>query len=73
MTTRMWEAVAATGKIDQLVAWALQHAPTEAQVYRSADDRVVIIDATGGGPPDAPTELLSRPPHSWDFEPVLRG
>ena len=73
MTTRMWEAVAATGKLDQLVAWALQHAPADAQVYRSADDRVVIIDAAGIGPPEPPTGLLSRLPHSWDFEPVLRG
>jgi hypothetical protein len=72
MTTRMWEAVAAAGKVDELVAWAVQHAPPDAQVYRSADDRVVVIDPTGAGLPDAPAALLSRPPHTWDFEPVRR-
>jgi hypothetical protein len=68
----MWEAVAATGKLDELVTWAVRNAPADAQVYRSVDDRVVIIDPTGSGPTEAPSELLSRPPHSWDFEPVRR-
>jgi hypothetical protein len=69
----MWEAVAAAGKLDELVAWALQHAPGEAQLYRSADDRVVVIDPTGVGPPDAPAELVVRAPHAWDFDAVDRG
>ena len=72
MTTRMWEAVAAPGHIDDLVTWASQQAPRDAQVYRSADDRVVVIDPTGVGPPDAPADLLARPAHTWDFEPVNR-
>lgn len=72
MTTRMWEAVAATGRLDELVAWVMQHAAEAAQVYRSAEDRVVVIDPTGSGPPDAPSELLARPAHSWDFEVVPR-
>jgi hypothetical protein len=73
MTTRMWEAVAVPGKLDDLVAWTQQHAPADAQIYRSADDRVVVIDRTGAGLPDAPDDLLARPAHIWDFEPVVGG
>jgi hypothetical protein len=70
--TLMWEAKAADGRADELVAWALAHAPEDADLYRSADGRVVVIDATGAGLPDAPPELLARPPHVWPFEPVVR-
>jgi len=71
--TRMWEVVAAPGRLDDLVAWVLDHAPAAAQVYRSADARVVAIDPGGGAPPDPPPELVARPPHAWDFEPVRGG
>ena len=68
----MWEAKAAVGRADELLAWTLAHAPKDADVYRSADGRVVVIDNTGAGLPDAPTDLMARPPHSWPFEPVPR-
>jgi hypothetical protein len=72
MTTRMWEAVAADGHVDDLVAWATAHAPDVAQVYRSADNRVVIIDPSAAALPGPPEDLVSRAPHTWDFEPVDR-
>ena len=46
--------------------------PPEADVYRSADQRVVVIDRTGAGLPEVPPELVDRPPHAWPFEPVAR-
>ena len=68
----MWEAKAAVGRAAELLAWTLAHAPIDADVYRSADGRVVVIDNTGAGLPDAPADLMARPPHSWPFEPVPR-
>ena len=68
----MWEAKAAPDRADELLAWALEHAPPDAPVYRSADARVVVIDETGTGLPDAPPGLLARPPHAWPFERVPR-
>ena len=68
----MWEVVAAAGRLDELVAWTVAHAPSGAAVYRSADDRVVVIDPGGGAPPAPPSELVVRTPHAWDFEPVPR-
>lgn len=70
--TVMWEAKAAAGRGAELLAWALDHAPAQADVYRSADGRVVVIDASGNGLPDAPDELVARPPHVWRFERVPR-
>jgi hypothetical protein len=70
--TLMWEAKAADGRIEDLVGWALGHAQPDADVYRSPDGRVVVIDATGQGLPDAPPELVARAPHVWSFEPVPR-
>jgi hypothetical protein len=71
----MWEARAADGRIDELVAWVLGSAAPEAQVYRSAagEPRVVVIDPSGRGVGDAPAGLLARPAHRWDFEPVPRA
>ena len=68
----MWEVVAAAGRTDDLVAWAIDNSQPSAQVYRSAD-RVVVIDPAGHGLSDPPEELVARPPHSWEFEPVERG
>jgi len=68
----MWEAKAADGRADALLAWALAHAPADADVFRSADGRVVVIDRTGAGLPETPAELLARPVHVWPFEPVER-
>ncbi len=70
MTTQMWEARAAAGRLDELVAFVLDHADPSAQVYRSVGDepRVVVIDPTGRGLGDVPAGLLARPAHSWIFE-----
>jgi hypothetical protein len=68
----MWEAKAAEGRTDELLAWVLEHAAPHAQVYRSADARVVVIDDSNAGLPEAPAELLDRPAHAWRFTPVPR-
>jgi hypothetical protein len=73
MRTVMWEAKAAPGRVDDLLAHVLEHADPAAEIYRSADDRVVVVDPTGAGLPAAPAELLARPPHAWRFERVSRG
>jgi hypothetical protein len=70
--TVMWEAKAVEGRTDELVAWATAQAEPHAHLYRSADGRVVVIDPTGRGMPDAPAELVARAPHVWSFEPVPR-
>jgi hypothetical protein len=70
--TVMWEAKAAPGRAPELLAWALEHADPAAEVYRGTDGRVVVIDSTGRGLPDAPDELLARTPHVWPFERVRR-
>lgn len=77
--TTMWEAVAAEGKLERLLGWAVEFAESDllaadsnctVQIYSSADDRVVII-ATGSltAPqiPKPPVELLQRTPHQWHF------
>lgn len=68
----MWEARAAAGRVEELVAHAAAGADAAAQIYRSADDRVVVIDPTGRGPGDVPAELVSRAPHVWIFDRVDR-
>jgi hypothetical protein len=70
--TVMWEAKAEPGREDDLLAFALRAAPTGADVYRGGDGRVVVIDRSGVGMPDAPIDLLARPAHVWRFEPVRR-
>jgi hypothetical protein len=70
--TLMWEAVAAEGAVDELVRFVCAHADPRAQVFRSPDGLVVVIDPTGRGPGDVPTRLVARPAHSWHFEPVPR-
>jgi hypothetical protein len=68
----MWEVKAADGRTDDLVAYVRDHADPAADVYRSADERVVVIDPTGHGLPEVPAELVARAPHAWAFEPVPR-
>jgi hypothetical protein len=70
----MWEVRAADGRADELVAFVLAAADPSAQVYRSAgpEPRVVVIDPTGRGIADVPSELVARPPHAWPFVPVAR-
>ena len=60
----MWEVRAADGRAVELLAWVLDQAPAECQVYRSAD-RVVVIDPSGTVADrlaDPPAGLLARPP-----------
>jgi hypothetical protein len=71
----MWEAVAAEGQTEALLAWARERIPPAAQLYRSAGERprVVVIDPTAQVARllrDVPGELVDRPPHSWEFEPA---
>ena len=76
----MWEVRAANGRAAELLAWVLDQAPADSQVYRSADpgnaDRVVVIDGSGTARDrlaEPPTGLLARPAQAWDFEPVRNG
>lgn len=71
--TVMWEAKAVPGREADLVAFAIAHAPDGAEVYRSADARVVVIDRSGQGLPGVPPDLIARPVHVWRFEAVPRG
>ncbi len=68
----MWEATAAPGRVADLLAHVVAAAAPAAQLYRSADDRVVVIDPTGRGVADVPADLVARPPHMWQFESVER-
>ena len=72
--TLMWEVRAADGRLDELVAYVSAHADPCAQVLRSDGDepRVVVIDPTGHGVADVPSDLVARAPHVWLFEPVTR-
>ena len=70
--TVMWEVVAAAGQFDDLLAWVLDAAPPGAAVYRSTDNRVVVIDPAGADPGSPPPHLTARPPHSYPFHPVPR-
>jgi hypothetical protein len=82
-TANMWEVVAAPGAADALVDWVFATAFPEltlatglqrSEVYRSADNRVVVITLWSGEPvtlSDPPDDLVARPPESWDFEQVL--
>jgi hypothetical protein len=74
MTTVMWEVRAAAGRLDDLVAYADQHADPTALIFRSAepDPRLVVIDPSGRGLADVPEEFLARPPHAWPFDAVQR-
>jgi hypothetical protein len=69
----MWEVRAAAGRIEELLAYVTANADPAADVYRSVDGRVVVIDPTGRGVPGTPADLLERPPHEWTFEEVPRS
>jgi len=83
--TTMWEAVATAGRLAELAHWAVRSAvpalvavdpAAQVQIYRSQDERLVII-ATGSlrAPRilDAPEELCERAPHQWAFELMSAG
>jgi hypothetical protein len=83
-TASMWEVVAAPGAADALVDWVFRSALPEvreeaglqrSEVYRSSDERIVVITWWSGEPvglPEPPRALVARPPHSWEFEQVAR-
>ena len=66
----MWEARAAAGQLEALLAWAERHASTGAQIYRSADRVVIIEEETAAVLPEPPSALLARAPFAWPFERV---
>ncbi len=72
MSTLMWEVTAADGRLAELIAHVRRHADPAAELYRSADDRVVVIDPTGRGIVGVPADLVARAPHAWVFERVER-
>ncbi|HZY76618.1 MAG TPA: hypothetical protein VFE40_09890 [Jatrophihabitantaceae bacterium] len=74
MSVLIWEVRAADGRLDELVDHVRAHAAPDAQLFRAdrGDPRVVVIDPSGRGVPDVPSELIARPPHEWWFETVAR-
>lgn len=78
----MWEVRAAEGQQEQLLTWIgdnvvplLSHQAgcRNVDVYRSDEQRVVVIAHFDGAPaelPEPPGELVARPVHQWPFERV---
>ncbi|MFI2430361.1 hypothetical protein [Streptomyces sp. NPDC018693] len=77
----MWEARAAEGRGEALLAWAREQAlaapPLRRETFRAPQDRVLVItwwdadlDAELPELPDPVGELVSRPVHRWRFESV---
>ncbi len=76
----MWEARAQEGKVDEVVAWAhavaaeaLVAGASGAEVFRSDDDRVVLITrwpvpTSWEEPTSTPASVVRA--HGWDFEPA---
>ncbi|MCL2780757.1 MAG: hypothetical protein FWD74_04600 [Actinomycetia bacterium] len=65
--TLMWEARAAAGRADELLAYMVEHAAPSAAVYGNTVHVVVVIDETGAPVPEPPEELLARPAYTWTF------
>ena len=80
--TLMWEVRAAPGALPELLAWVERQLAADlaatpdggsADVYRAADDRIVVILRSPAGAarparlPEPPAELLARPAHQWPF------
>ncbi|MEU6130233.1 hypothetical protein ABZ805_13770 [Saccharopolyspora sp. NPDC047091] len=72
----MWEVRAAPGAQPELLGWVREHAVPRCgavEVYRSAEDRVVLIAHHDEDPPRLPSpppHLVARPPHQWTFDRV---
>ncbi len=77
----MWEARAADGAGERLLAWAracrLDPAPERRETLTASGDRVLVItwwpdpeDAAVPELPDPPGGLTARPVHRWRFVPV---
>ncbi|MFI1681057.1 hypothetical protein [Streptomyces sp. NPDC020607] len=79
----MWEARAAEGRGDALLAWAksrtLDGTPVRRETFRAPQDRVLVItwwdaayDAELPELPEPTGDLVTRPVHRWRFESVER-
>jgi hypothetical protein len=69
----MWEVRAAEGRLDDLLAYAMQNADSAAEIYAANDpDRLVLIDPSGRGLPDVPAEFVARAPNEWQFRKLAR-
>ncbi|MFJ4472113.1 hypothetical protein ACIP2X_32160 [Streptomyces sp. NPDC089424] len=77
----MWEARAAHGRGEELLAWAraqrLVPGPLRRETFRAPQDRVLVItwwdaapDATLPELPEPADGLVTRAVHRWRFEPV---
>ncbi|MEU8485357.1 hypothetical protein [Streptomyces sp. NPDC048641] len=77
----MWEARAADGRGEELLAWArgqvLAAAPLRREFFRAPQDRVLVItwwdaayDAELPELPEPEGELVTRAVHRWRFEAV---
>ncbi|QNP70725.1 hypothetical protein IAG44_15650 [Streptomyces roseirectus] len=77
----MWEAKAAAGRGEELLAWArrqtLATPPLRRETFRAAGDRVLVItwweaelDAPLPELPEPEGELVTRAVHRWRFESV---
>ncbi|MFJ9813951.1 hypothetical protein ACIRU3_01525 [Streptomyces sp. NPDC101151] len=77
----MWEARAAAGRGEELLAWArtrrLAREPLRRETFRAPQDRVLVItwwdaayDAELPELPEPTGELVTRVVHRWRFETV---
>jgi hypothetical protein len=77
----MWEARAAAGRGEELLAWVLAQRltpePLRRETFRAPQDRVLVItwwDAAYAADlpelPDPNEELVTRAVHRWRFESV---
>jgi hypothetical protein len=75
----MWEARAADGRGEELLAWAraqgLPYPPLRRETFRASQDRVLVItwwdaayDADLPELPEPDGELVTRAVHRWRFE-----
>ncbi len=69
MSWLMWEAKAASGQGEALLAWVLERAPDGSQVYRS-EERVVVIAEVPALIADPPADLMDRSAYAWEFDRV---
>ncbi|MGJ5753903.1 hypothetical protein FB563_2048 [Streptomyces puniciscabiei] len=80
----MWEARAAAGRGEELLAWVrgqrLTEEPLRRETFRAPQDRVLVItwwdapyDAALPELPEPADELVTRAVHRWRFEPVADG
>ncbi|MEU8616760.1 hypothetical protein [Streptomyces sp. NPDC048623] len=83
--TLMWEARAAEGRGEELLAWAraqkLARDPLRRETFRAPQDRVLVLtwwetadglDAELPELPEPDAGLTTRPVHRWRFESVDR-